>query len=239
MKTMLISDLLVARNMLLQMAGICALVGVVMCYVMETTIGGICAITAMAPFMYLFSISSLDEQDGWERFRLTLPLNRRQVIFGRYASVFVVNIGFALFAIVLGLAIAAVSGLLANWQPDSQFSWLSFDSAPPAALLSAVVMVSFVILIGSAVALPLVARFGMTKATRFAPLVVVLILAFGLGFIGSSETSFDFINTIEFWMETGNTANLALLLAGLFVFCLVLYTISAFIAAKLYEKREL
>ena len=238
MKVMLKTDFLIARSMLLQMAGICIFVGIVMCYFMGSTVAGCAAIAAMVPFMYLFSISALDEQNGWERFRLTLPLSRRQVIFGRYASVFVVTLGVAVFAALLGLAVAYIAGILAPWQPELRFAELTFDAAPPLAIFASTLLCSFIILIGSAVALPLIARFGMSKATRIAPLIVVVVLAFSVGFLGSAETSFDFMTTIEQWVATGALSNLALLFAGVYLVGLIVYIASAFIATKLYEQRQ-
>ena len=238
MKVMLKTDFLVARSMLAQLAVICVFVGAVMCYFMGSTVAGCAAIAAMVPFMYLFSAAALDEQNGWERFRLTLPLSRRQVIFGRYASVFVVTLSVAIFAALLGLAIAYVAGILAPWQPDLHFEKLVLHAAPPAAIFASTFLCSFVILCGSAVALPLIARFGMSKATRIAPLIVVIFLAFGVGFLGSAETSFDFMNIIEQWVTAGDLGNLALLFAAVYLVGLILYIISAFIAVKLYEQRQ-
>lgn len=238
MKVMLKTDFLVARSMLLQMVGICIFVGIVMCYFMGSTVAGCAAIAAMVPFMYLFSISALDEQNGWERFRLTLPLSRRQVVFGRYASVFVVTLGVAVFAALLGLIIAWVAGVLAPYLPDLHFEELTFEAAPPLAIFASTFLCSFVILMGSAVALPLIARFGMSKATRIAPLVVVIVLAFGVGFLGNAETSFDFMKTLEVWVDTGALGNLALVFVGVYLVGLIAYIVSAFVATKLYEQRQ-
>lgn len=239
MKTMLACDLLVSRSMLLQMFGICAVVGIVMCYAMGTAVGAVAALAAMAPFMYVFSIAGIDEQNGWERFRLTLPLSRRQVVFGRYASVLVVTICASLFAFVLGLLLTVVNGFVSDGVFGEQVSQFAFEAASPGILLASVTMTAFVVFVGTTVALPLIARFGMTKATRFIPLVVVLVLAIGVGVSGSDAVNFGLWDTVSQWLDSGSATNLALLLAGLFVFGLVLYTISAFIAAKLYEKREL
>lgn len=238
MKVMFKTDFLVARSMLLQMAVIGVLIGIIMIYATGSTVAGCAAIAAMVPFMYLFSIAALDEQNGWERFRLTLPLSRRQVILGRYASVFIVTLVVALLAALLGLAVAYVAGILAPWQPDLHFEELTFEAAPPLAIFASTFLCSFVILMGSAVALPLIARFGMSKATRIAPLVVVIVLAFGVGFLGNAETSFDFMKTLEVWVDTGALGNLALVFVGVYLVGLIAYIVSAFVATKLYEQRQ-
>ncbi len=100
MKAMIVSDFAVLRSALLQLVGICVVIALFMGYAMGTLVGGAAAIAAMPPFMLLFSLAATDEQNGWERFRLTLPLTRRQVVFGRYAS----------------LALIAVSTIALPWR---------------------------------------------------------------------------------------------------------------------------
>lgn len=86
MKAMIVSDFAVLRSALLQLLGICLVIALFMGYVMGA-VGTAAAIAAMIPFTGLFSLAAYDEQNNWERFRLTLPLTRRQVVFGRYASI--------------------------------------------------------------------------------------------------------------------------------------------------------
>lgn len=74
-------------------------------YVMGA-VGTAAAIAAMVPFTGLFSLAAYDEQNNWELFRLTLPLTRRQVVFGRYASIALLTVGSLALALVLGLGIA-------------------------------------------------------------------------------------------------------------------------------------
>lgn len=79
MKAMIVSDFAVLRSALLQLLGICAIIALFMGYVMGA-VDTAAAIAAMVPFMGLFSLAAYDEQNNWERFRLTLPLTRRQVV---------------------------------------------------------------------------------------------------------------------------------------------------------------
>ena len=53
---------------------------------------GTAAMATMAPLMYLFSIFAYDEMNGWERFRMTLPLTKHQVAYGRYVSMLIVSV---------------------------------------------------------------------------------------------------------------------------------------------------
>ena len=119
MKAIIVSDFAVLRSALLQLLGICLVIALFMGYVMGA-VDTAAAIAAMIPFTGLFSLAAYDEQNNWERFRLTLPLTRRQVVFGRYASIALLTAGSLALALVLGLGIAALAGLLpAEWLPES------------------------------------------------------------------------------------------------------------------------
>ncbi len=238
MRAMILSDLLTVRNMLLQLLGICIVVGLVMCYAMETVAGGMTAIAAMTPFTYLFSLAALDEQNGWERFRLALPISRRHVVFGRYVSLFVVAIGAALFAVALGLAVSVVAEALADGQPDSVLTALSFTENPPLALLGSTCLGVLVIFVGTTVALPLIARFGMTRAVRIAPLVVIFALALGIGLFGDNVPLIGFFSDIDAWIAAGDYAKIAGAVGIVFAATMALYAASALLSAKLYESRE-
>ena len=181
MKAMIVSDFAVLRSALLQLLGICAIIALFMGYVMGA-VGTAAAIAAMVPFMGLFSLAAYDEQNNWERFRLTLPLTRRQVVFGRYASIALLTVGFLALALALGLGIAALAGLLpAQWLPES----LSPAENTPEMIVGSTIGGVSVVAIAMAVAMPVITRFGMTKAARIVPVIVVLVVAFAVAFFGS------------------------------------------------------
>ena len=180
MKAMIVSDFAVLRSVLLQLLGICLVIALFMGYVMGA-VGTAAAIAAMVPFMGLFSLAAYDEQNNWERFRLTLPLTRRQVVFGRYASIALLTVGSLALALVLGLGIAALAGLLpAEWLPES----LSPSENTPEMIVGSTVGGVSVVAIAMAVAMPVITRFGMTKAARIVPIIVVLIVTFAVAFFG-------------------------------------------------------
>lgn len=235
MKAMIVTDFCTLRNALLQLVGICVIIALFMGYAMGTLIGAAAAIAAMPPFMLLFSLAATDEQNGWERFRLTLPLTRRQVVFGRYASLGIIAIGTIVFALALSfLLLGVISFVPAGLLPEG----LTPADNPPAALVGSVVGAVGVITLGMAIALPLVFRFGMTRATRFVPVIVVIAVAAGIGFFDAniSFTSGGFFSDLVLWLDTGN--NYLFLAAALVAGVALVYVASAFIAAKLYESRE-
>lgn len=232
MKTMICSDFLSMRSTLIQLSLIVAVIVLVMAFVTDSLVASTAAIVAMAPFMFLFSVAALDEQNGWERFRLTLPLSRRQVILGRYASVLLATVATVAGVLIFVFVIGGVAQLISGGDPSSPLACASYDSNPPTVILGSAVMAALVILVGCSVALPLVARFGVTKASRFVPLAVVLMLAFGVGFCGEYFTSVDFSELLE---NAGTVAFVAVAT----VVVLAVYALSALLAAKLYEQREL
>ena len=230
MKAMIVSDFAVLRSALLQLLGICAIIALFMGYVMGA-VGTAAAIAAMVPFMGLFSLAAYDEQNNWERFRLTLPLTRRQV--GRYASIALLTAGSLTLALVLGLGIAALAGLLpAQWLPES----LSPAENTPEMIVGSTIGGVSVVAIAMAVAMPVITRFGMTKAARIVPVIVVLVVAFAVAFFGSGIQPTGVLADLVQWLDTGS--NYFFLAAALVAVVALIYVASAFVAAKLYEKRE-
>ncbi len=238
MKTMVVADFTVMKSTLAQLAGICAAVALVMGVVMDTMAGAVAVIAAMTPFMFLFSLCAYDEQNGWERFRLTLPLSRRQVAFGRYATMAVLCAAVALFSLVIGFLVVAVASWASEGLGLDVPLGLTWAESSGAAMTASALLSIAVILAACAVALPLLMRFGMTRATRFVPLVV-LALALGVGLFSDhlpdSGAVFGFLQ----WLEAGNGANLVLFAFGCLAVALALFAASAPLAAKFYEQREL
>lgn len=234
MKAMIVTDFYTLRNALLQLVGICLVIAVFMGWAMGSLVGAAAAIAAMVPFMLLFSLAATDEQNGWERFRLTLPLTRRQVVFGRYASLGLATAVTVVFTLALSFLILGIAGLMpAGVVPEG----FTLTENPPAALVGSVVGGISMVMMGMAVALPLLMRFGMTRATRIVPMIVVVLFAAGFGFFGSDVTTDGgLLANLVLWLDTGN--NYLFLAAAMVIAVALIYVASAAVAAKLYEKRE-
>ena len=180
----------------------------------------------MVPFMYLFSISAYDEQNGWERFRLTLPLSRKQVAYGRYASTFLIMVCSLVLACIVGLAMGAICSTLPTTSVPEGLKLATFGFVETA------LATQLIMLIACIFTLPLIMRFGMTKGSRIVPVVIVLALSFGIAFTGNSTD----LSLVDDVLVNGN---ITLILACITVCLVVLYALSALVSAKLYEKREL
>ena len=163
MKAMIFSDLITSKNSFAQLLGMTLFVAIFIAAGTSTLVTSTACIAAMVPFMYLFSISAYDEQNGWERFRLTLPISRRQVAYGRYASMMAIVLIALVVSWLAGMAIGFAVGVLAE----------------------------AVIIIAAAVSLPLIMRFGMTKGSRLVPVIMVFAICMGVAFFSSGVDALD------------------------------------------------
>lgn len=234
MRTMIVSDWTILRPTLLQWAAISIFVAVALGWGMDSMVAAAAAVTGMVPFMLMFNLAASDEQNGWDRFRLTLPITRRQVVFGRYASLGVTIVATVVFVLALSLAYLAVASLL----PSGMLSeGLAPEGNPPSLILFGFLVTVFVIMLALDVTLPLIIRFGITRAIRIIPIVVVIGLSIGLGFLGPYiAQGLDSLVEVIQWLDTGFGYVVTSL--ALVAIAVALYIASAFIAAKLYERRE-
>ena len=233
MKTMIVADFSTMRSALLQLVGISLIIALFMGVIADTVVGPVAVIISMMPFMFLFSLAAVDEQNGWERFRLTMPITRRQVVFGRYASIALLTVATALFGLLLAAVIIGVATALpAGTAPAG----LTAEANPPAMIVGAAVGSVVVIAVGSSVALPLITRFGMTRGARIVPLVVVMAMVTAIGIIGDGAAIDSALAGLVQWLDTGN--NYLLLAVAMLLVVAAIYIASAFLSAKLYEGRE-
>ena len=231
MKAMFMSDLLIAKKYLVQQLLIGVAVGIFISVVMGNLYVIPPMVGVMIPFSLAFTILAYDERDNWQQFRLSMPLSRTNVIWGRYASMGVLAlIGLALGLLVTGIVIAA-----ANLLPNvPQLTDLMVNFSWQAVVLVSVVGVA-IILVMLTITMPLVSRFGMTKAVRYIPLLVIFAVVFGSGFLDGKSAP-EFLLQLMEWLKTPEGT---LGMAGIvIVVAFALYALSGVLSVKLYEKRE-
>ncbi len=231
MKAMIFSDLITSKNSVFQLLGITLFVSVFIAVGTGTLVTAVACMATMVPFMYLFSISAYDEQNGWERFRLTLPISRRQVAYGRYASMFIIM----LVSLVVSFVVGVLIGLIAEALPSGMLDkGISLSEWGVQAIFSVGIMTQAIILVAAAVSLPFIMRFGVTKGSRLVPVILILALSAGVAF---------FTNNVEFLDLDAIAGNIEsvffIAMAVIVVIALVMYCASAYLSARLYEKREL
>lgn len=237
MKAMILSDLITLKRSMMQLTFTCIIIGSVIGAAMGSTVSAAACIASMLPFMFLFSIVAYDELNGWERFRMSLPISRRNVVLGRYASAAIVSGVSLLLGVGCGALVTAVAGILPL--PDELAIGLSWEHNPPSAMFGAAAGGVGIIMITMSVALPLIMRYGMTKATRIIPIVFLLIFCFGMGFFGEFFLGATGLEATLVRLMGAGDAGFLVLAAGAIVVVAAIYAISAAISIKLYAKREL
>jgi len=226
MRTMFLCDLVVIRRQLPQIA-LTSLICVLVFGVLTAASAAIVImVSLMVTYMIIVTLAAYDDAGGWAAFRLTLPVSRRDVVLGRYATTMVA----CLASTALGIALSAIIGPIETAVLSSTtggevlitMGWNLSDT-----LMFALVGISLS-LAYMAVVLPVYLTIGTTKGARL--LVVLLfmaplaLLAMGNGIVSSIPESFT----------TG-----MVILVALPVVALALFAISATISMRLYARRDL
>lgn len=232
MKAMIMSDLLIAKKYLVQQLGIAIVVGIFICIMIGNLYVVTPAVGVMIPFSLIIMILSLDERANWQQFRLALPISRGDVIRGRYVSFLLL----ALLGIAVGLLTAFLVIVAAQLMPNvPQLADLMANFSWQALLMVSVAGIS-IILVMLAIVMPLFSRFGMTKAVRYLPLLIIfgVWIAFTLPQNGPPPAFvLDVLNLLETPVGTVAVA------AGILAIVAVVYVVSAIVSMRLYKKREL
>ncbi|WP_139650601.1 ABC-2 transporter permease [Raoultibacter phocaeensis] len=236
MKAMILSDLLTVKKYMRQQALLYTVIVIALSVFMGNLYMIVPFLGVMMPFSLAFTLLAYDERNNWEQFRLALPLSRKNVIAGRYASLAIV----LLFGIVLGLAACLVVIGISTLVPGipERFG-LSANFSAQEIILSTVAPIGMIAVMLS-ITLPLIARFGMTKAVRYVPVFFLVIILFVVGsgqiFTFDFTAVMPFLSTVASMMETipGTLA-----IAGVVIAVgTVIYALSCVLSMKLYAKRE-
>ena len=94
MKRAFMSELAIVRTLVPSIAGVGLFIFVVLTLANASDgdsgmSAGACAVSAMSPIMVMSSLAGFDNQNGWERYRATLPISRKDIICARYLCIVV------------------------------------------------------------------------------------------------------------------------------------------------------
>lgn len=108
MKRAFISELAIVRTLIPSIAGVGLFIFVVLTLANATDgdsgmSAGACAASAMSPIIIMNSLAGYDNQNGWERYRATLPLTRKDIICARYLCIVVFSAIMACAAVLLNI----------------------------------------------------------------------------------------------------------------------------------------
>ena len=229
MATMVLMDFIVMRKPIAQLALTSLFVSLFL---------GAVSIAAFFPFIFVMSLLTVDEQNGWERFRLTMPVTRNQVVRGRYLT--------ALLAAALS-AVAATALAV-------PFSWLAQMGLPVAPLFSeegvsgaellptaaaSACAAALAILVLLSISLPIYMRFGATKAARMAPAIVVLVFCGGMAALEQIGVLDQWGPQVAAWLQNLVSAGqLGWVAAGATLAVLAVYAASSAISCAIYARRQ-
>lgn len=233
MKTMIYSDLLTIRSAILQLLVIAMVIGGFLAIPMGNVATGVVMVVVVVVLSVVMNLCAYDDINDWQRFRLTLPISRRQVVLGRYASVLVLTLGAVVVGIIVGLVLQFVLGDVLHMGEFAQpFGEAAFMIATSAVLGSCVCMLV------AAVSLPFIMRFGVTKATRFIMLAMALLMASSIQLLDNVDFGSGMFADVLANLSSGGIGEIVGLVGVIVLVCLVLYAVSSLIAVRLYASRQ-
>lgn len=232
MKRAFMSELAIARTLIPSIAGVGLFIFVVLTLANASDgdsgmSGGACAVSAMSPIIIMNSLAGYDNQNGWERYRATLPFSRKDIICARYLCIIAFSAVMACAAVLLN--IIALPFFDHTGMPSTEQTVFEIAIASAASMLISLMMVFL--------AQPLFFRFGHMEALR---LSVGLFALLGCGTMATLSSS----NPISNWLMSIAGANpdpavLGYLCAGIAVLALALCAISCTVSTKVYRAHDL
>lgn len=241
MKRAYLIELTIFRDYGKQLLALGFLVAVLVGCGMQTVLAAPSIITCMFFMMGAMGAAAYDEQNDWGRFRLTLPLSRRDVVLGRYGAIVTLGLGGMIVGVVAALAISAVASAVEL--PGDLSQALALDSGTLSAMAFST---TFCLLIGSTVAsivTPIYFRLGQTKATQLLPTVIVMLFVLPMVVLGNSGLldgtlpGLEQVSALLAYIETPE--GLVVGCAGMAAAAAAILAASAAISLRLYKTREL
>ena len=232
MKRAFMSELAIVRTLIPSIAGVGLFIFVVLTLANASDgdsgmSAGACAVSAMSPIIIMNSLAGYDNQNGWERYRATLPFSRKDIICARYLCIIAFSAVMACAAVLLNIIALPLFDHTGIPSPGQTVFEITIASA--ASMLISLMMVFL--------AQPLFFRFGHMEALR---LSVGLFALMGCGTMAMLSSS----NPISNWLMSIAGANpdpavLGCLCAGIAALTLVLCAISCAVSTKVYRARDL
>ena len=232
MKRAFMSELAIVRSLAPSIAGVGLFIFVVLTLANASDgdsgmSAGACAVSAMSPIMVMSSLAGFDIQNGWERYRATLSLSRKDIICARYLSVIVFSALMACAATLL--SIASIPLFNGAGIPSTGQTVFEIAIASAASMLISLMMVFL--------AQPLFFRFGHMEALRLSVGLFAMLGCLAMATLSSS-------NPISIWLMSFAGANpdpavIGCLCAGIAVLAFVLFAISCTVSTKIYRARDL
>lgn len=234
MKRAFMSELAIVRTLIPSIAGVSLFIFVVLTLANASDgdsgmSAGAFAISAMSPIMAMTSLAGLDNQNGWERYRATLPISRKDIVSARYLCITIFSVIMTCAAVLL--SIVAIPILNSVGIPSTGETVFETAIASAISMLFSLMAVFLV--------LPLFFRFEHMKAQRLS----VGLYALYMCLIMVTLNSFNPISNQLMSMIAGANPDpsvLGFLCAGIAALAtVVLGAVSCAISTKVYRARNL
>lgn len=232
MKRAFMSETAIMRSFLPSIAGIGLLIFVLLTLANASDgdsgmSAGAIAVSAMSPITIMNSLAGFDNQNGWERYRATLPFSRKDIICARYLCIIAFSAVMACAATLLN--ILALPFFDHMGIPSTGQTIFEIATASAASMLISLMIVFL--------AQPLFFRFGHMEALR---LSVGLFAVLGFSTMAMLSSS----NPISNWLMSIAGANpdpavLGCLCAGIAALAFALFAISCAVSTKVFRARDL
>lgn len=241
MKRAYLMELTIFRDYIRQLMGVGFFVAIFVSAGMGSIVAAPAILTMMFFMMGTMAAAAYDEQNGWGRFRLNMPVSRRDIVLGRYGVIVTLGLvglaaGWAACAVLL-----ALSGVVDL--PFGLSQAIAFDQEM---LQGAVFATAFCLALGALIAAietPIYFRFGQNKTTQWLPMITVLLfvgpmlIVSGTGILDSGAVHMETITRLLGFIET--PMGVAVCFGIAVAFAVVVLGISAAVSLKLYDRREL
>ena len=210
MRSLLMKDLYCIRGYMKQMAFILLFMSMMAVVLRSPSL--VCFFLVFACMSLVISCMNIDEKNKWERYALTLPIRKRDIVKSKYLLLLLMGAAAEILSILLNLLICVL-----------------FDSSSVQEAVVSSLVVFFVYFYIFSFTLPVVYRYGADKA-RYVMMAVVLIPTVGFSLLFRLFPQLENIS-----VTSGNVFVLCALAAAL---AAVLYLISYQLSLKVYEKKE-
>jgi len=232
MKMAFWADWIMFRKTIVQQLIISAFVALVVTFATGSLYSVVPTITLTVAISMAITVFALDERNDWEGFRISLPSGRSELIWGRMLFLAALSIVSVLIGLVFCLLIGMTATLIG-------FSFnLDISSLELVGIVLSIGITLLVSLLITGLIMPFVAKFGMTKAVRLAPVVFVFIFVFVVTLMNASGVV-SVSDAVLFASVAAFIERYALLCALFLVgIGVAIYVVCGIIAGKLYEKRE-
>ena len=224
MKAALKSEFAILSTFMPAFAVILVPICAIMVFAIGNCISAVACVSAMVPMILTLSLTSYGDQNGWRRYRASLPFSRRDVIAARYGSILLASLATAACAAVLGIALDAI---LPSFIHD-------FETMPTIEIAAGSFTATFSVIVMVAIGEPFLVKFGATKGVRYLMCFAVLAgcVCFAIAGQALDPVLLEHFGT---WADS----HLSLLFVSLTVVSLALFAASCAISTAIYQRKDL